>query len=709
MANKKTFSGTLHVKILEASALKPPTIPGGITLTTIDPYVRVSYDDIFLEQTKSKDKTTNPLWNEEIEGKLYRAENLEITVFHKSLVPPEPFVANVSIPFEEILSGSEKGHFQDYWLELEPSGKIHVAVSFSKMSAETLGRVFKQNTQGWGQRGRQGALRRKIHAVNGHKFMATYLRQFTFCSHCSGFIWGLVNKQGYQCQVCLAVVHKRCHQLVVSTCTGQKTERSEKDIEMAGHRFQVNVPHQFEDHNYKIFTFCDHCGSLLWGLRKQGMRCKCCKLNVHKRCKTKVANNCGINPRILADILVTIRTSPNQLIPNLKLTKQVRRRVFPAGSIHSKSIFKTIIKEKTSSPENKESSSEASTRIPPSKPAPTRPKTFQTVNNFSFLKVVGKGSFGKVLLAEHKATKEVYAVKVIKKVVICRDDDIESTMTEKRVLAMAFEHPFLTALHSCFQTKDCLYFVMEYVNGGDLMFQIQRSRKFDEARSRFYSAEIVSALSFLHSRGIIYRDLKLDNVLLDVDGHVKVADFGMCKEGIIDDKLTNTFCGTPDYIAPEILQEQNYGASVDWWALGVLMYEMMAGQPPFEADNEEDLFDSIINDDVLYPVWLSKEAASIIRGFLTKSPSRRLGCQPGVGEKVIRSHPFFRAIDWIALEARQVRPPFRPKVADKRDVGNFDKDFTQEKAVVTPTTKQDMEIVNQEDFAGFTFVNDRFH
>ena len=116
MANKKTFSGTLHVKILEASALKPPTIPGGITLTTIDPYVRVSYDDIFLEQTKSKDKTTNPLWNEEIEGKLYRAENLEITVFHKSLVPPEPFVANVSIPFEEILSGSEKGHFQDYWV-----------------------------------------------------------------------------------------------------------------------------------------------------------------------------------------------------------------------------------------------------------------------------------------------------------------------------------------------------------------------------------------------------------------------------------------------------------------------------------------------------------------------------------------------------------------------------------------------------------------
>ena len=185
----------------------------------------------------------------------------------------------------------------------------------------------------------------------------------------------------------------------------------------------------------------------------------------------------------------------------------------------------------------------------------------------------------------------------------------------------------------------------------------------------------------------------MDNILLDSEGHCKIADFGMCKEGIVDNVTTNTFCGTPDYIAPEILQELPYGATVDWWALGVLMYEMMAGQPPFEADNEDDLFESILHDDVLYPVWLSKEAVSILKGvrssndrirhsiaifsklnfffclalkFMTKNPARRLGCVVSQGvEAAIRIHPFFKEIDWEALESRKVKPPFRPKIVSQ--------------------------------------------
>ncbi|XP_017785279.1 PREDICTED: protein kinase C isoform X1 [Nicrophorus vespilloides] len=711
------FTGTLRLKLCEATGLRPTDFQKRHNMTfgkpeeqLIDPYITIDVDESHVARSTTKQKTFDPTWNEEFDHQVENAKTLTLTVFHDAAIPPDDFVANCCIPFEDVVN--KKKDELDFWVNLEPKGRLHIQIELKNMIGKITiyclfifsfvivviiefqgakPREFKER-QGFNRR--RGAMRRRVHQVNGHKFMATFLRQPTFCSHCKEFIWGL-GKQGYQCQVCTCVVHKRCHLLVVTKCPGMKDESSFQST-----RFNVNIPHRFVVHNYKRFTFCDHCGSLLYGLIKQGLQCQVCSLNVHKRCQKNVANNCGINTKQMAEILNAIGVSPDKQTP--RRSKYVSsggnggqaeggaESQIGVGDDPELQDLAKMVEEKL------HNNGDSQDKI--------------GLNDFHFIKVLGKGSFGKVMLAEKKETEEVYAVKVLKKDVIIQDDDVDCTMTEKRILALAAKHPFLTALHSCFQTSDRLFFVMEYVNGGDLMFQIQRARKFDEPRARFYAAEVTLALQFLHKHGVVYRDLKLDNILLDAEGHCKLADFGMCKEDILEGATTTTFCGTPDYIAPEILQELEYGASVDWWALGVLMYEMMAGQPPFEADNEDDLFESILHDDVLYPVWLSRDAVSILKGFMTKNPSKRLGCVVAHGtEQAIRAHPFFREMDWNALEQRKVRPPFKPKIKSKKDALNFDAEFTKEEPVLTPVNSEVLRSINQEEFKGFSFVNRDFN
>ncbi|KAH8265998.1 hypothetical protein KR026_002081 [Drosophila bipectinata] len=327
-----------------------------------------------------------------------------------------------------------------------------------------------------------------------------------------------------------------------------------------------------------------------------------------------------------------------------------------------------------------------------------------SVDDFHFLAVLGKGSFGKVLLAELRDTTYYYAIKCLKKDVVLEDDDVDSTLIERKVLALGTKHPYLCHLFCTFQTESHLFFVMEYLNGGDLMFHIQESGRFSEERARFYGAEIISGLKFLHKKGIIYRDLKLDNVLLDYEGHVRIADFGMCKLQIYLDKTADSFCGTPDYMAPEIIKGEKYNQNVDWWSFGVLLYEMLIGQSPFSGCDEDELFWSICNEIPWFPVYISAEATGILKGLLEKDYTKRIGSQYSPAGD-IADHIFFRPIDWGLLEKRQIEPPFKPQVKHPLDTQYFDRVFTRERVRLTPIDKEILASMDQKQFHGFTYTN----
>ncbi|XP_053970761.1 serine/threonine-protein kinase N isoform X3 [Hylaeus volcanicus] len=333
--------------------------------------------------------------------------------------------------------------------------------------------------------------------------------------------------------------------------------------------------------------------------------------------------------------------------------------------------------------------------------------TGMTIDNFRLLSVLGRGHFGKVILSQYRNTGEYFAIKALKKGDIIARDEVESLLSEKRIfeVANATRHPFLVNLFACFQTEAHVCFVMEYAAGGDLMMHIHAD-VFGEPRAVFYSACVVLGLQYLHESRIIYRDLKLDNLLLDTEGYVKIADFGLCKEGMGYGDRTGTFCGTPEFLAPEVLTETSYTRAVDWWGLGVLIFEMLVGESPFPGDDEEEVFDSIVNDEVRYPRFLSLEAVAIMRRLLRKNPDRRLGSSERDAEDV-KKQAFFRHIAWDDLLLRRVKPPFVPVIRSVEDVSNFDEEFTSEKPHLTPPKDpRPLNDLEQGLFKDFTYMAD---
>mmetsp|Transcript_2959 Transcript_2959/g.5661 ORF Transcript_2959/g.5661 Transcript_2959/m.5661 type:complete len:532 (-) Transcript_2959:308-1903(-) len=325
------------------------------------------------------------------------------------------------------------------------------------------------------------------------------------------------------------------------------------------------------------------------------------------------------------------------------------------------------------SPVNGSDSSEASISSGEAAREPVSLRTFEV------LKLLGKGSHGKVFLVRHRGTKEVFAMKQMKKSDVINSKQLENTKREFKVHVMLAcqeaQCPNITPLRYAFHTRSRLYLVFDFCSGGELYYHIGQRGRLPEALARFFGAQVALALGYLHSNGIAYRDLKPENLLLDADGNIQLVDLGLCKDGMRSATTgSSSFCGTTEYLAPEILSYQEHGLAVDWWSYGMVLYEMLTGLPPWYSYEQENVIQNILRADLEFPSYVSDAAKDLITKLLCRDPAARLGSMDDVEELI--SHPFFEEIDWVALARNEVQPPFVPP-SNGDLVCNFDTEFTE--------------------------------
>ena len=347
---------------------------------------------------------------------------------------------------------------------------------------------------------------------------------------------------------------------------------------------------------------------------------------------------------------------------------------------------------------------------------PGRPNKIITIDTFVVLKVLGRGSFGKVCLVRKKDDERLFALKALNKDALLRRNQVAHTQTERMILS-DIRHPFLVQLEFAFQSDTRLYLVLEFMRGGELFYWLRRAKRFSVCRAKLYAAEVLLALEFLHTNDIVYRDLKPENILLDPQGHLKLTDFGLSKEGITGhgaENGTTTFCGTPEYLAPEILSSTGHGKSVDWWSLGILICEMITGDPPFYDKNVQQMYRLILHAEPNFTHPLGEDARDLLNGLLTRDIDQRLGSNPERDSLDIRKHIFFKhysptpdaveTLQWERVLKKDYRPVFVPPVSDiKSDKLNIDnyymKSSTKDSVVIQMTSEQ----IEKTKFEGFSY------
>lgn len=322
--------------------------------------------------------------------------------------------------------------------------------------------------------------------------------------------------------------------------------------------------------------------------------------------------------------------------------------------------------------------------------------------DFDLLKVLGRGSFGKVLMIRKRDSYEIFAMKVLKKEAIIARNQVQHTKTERNILQI-IDHPYIVKLHYAFQNEGKLYLILDYLSGGELFFHLKNEGRFSENRTKFYVAQLALALQHLHSLDIIYRDLKPENILLDRRGYICITDFGLSKAMVKNPDDAKTFCGTPEYLAPEILRGQGHGKAVDWWSLGTLMFEMLDGLPPFYSKNTRQMYDDILHKPLSFDrkPHISLAARDLLTHLMDRNPQTRFDWPQ------VQCHPFFAGLDWQRLYNKEYIPEFIPQTTDSVDTRHFDRQFTSEEARDSPA--QAGSHLNAEDFAGFTYDRDTDH
>ncbi|KAI0223708.1 Serine/threonine kinase [Massospora cicadina] len=614
------------------------------------------------------------------------------------------------------------------WFKLEPAGKLLLRIGKRYRGGVKTHSVWagasRCDAQGWAMPG----------GGDGYGPLGPVHRQvyrLLACPVCRKLV---INSTELQCQDCGFFCHTACAQLVRAKCITSTDQSKRQSLTQI-----YNIPHRFEGSVGLASHWCCHCGKLLSFVSSNGRCCVECDLACHTACQHLVPNFCGMTQEMADQLLrvdrvkVPVLASPNfsvatpPLLPPKSPLREIkmppksplREIKMPPKSLLRKSLHLDIHGSTTHPPESflRASVLPSATLAPPLtfKSAPVSPSASQFefkarrelgLGDLKLLAVLGRGNFGKVLLAEMRATSKLVAVKVLKKDAALQNEDVEALLNEKEVFVRASKanHPFLVKLHACFQTPSAVVFVMDYVMGGDLMSLIQRRGRFLPEQAQFYCAEIVLALEFLHQQSILYRDLKLDNVLIDASGHIKVADYGLCKPGMGYGVIATTFCGTPEFMAPEILEDQKYGLAVDWWTLGVLLYQMILGQSPFTGKTDMEIFESILQDEVLLPTTLPRATASVLQELLTRDPNLRLG--GGFDDATaVKAHEYFRGVDWAAYSRCEVTPPYVPPAAHPSDTANFDAEFTTLPPTITPSNSL-LSPSQQAHFDDFSFVAD---